>query len=162
MKNLAALLALSLFALVACNGQGITVKGPKNSKSTTINVIPAPTITGLSCVPAEVYEGDSVTCTLTVDRAAPVAGFTFPVLGGVGNPTSVTVPSGQTLVTFTFAAVINGGAPPVAAWHPMPSPMHWTQAGVDAYNKRPLPLGIASAQVTTKWPWVSIFYYRFL
>lgn len=57
---------------LAAQTQTVTVKGPRNSKSVTINVTPAPQIVSLLCAPGDVFDGDPVTCTVTIARPAPI------------------------------------------------------------------------------------------
>lgn len=141
MKKLFVVFLVALSA--GAQTQTVTVKGPRNTKTTTINIGPAPQILSLSCTPTDVFEGDPVTCTVTVDRPAPVSSagatlYTFPVLG-VPGPLTVTIPPGTMTGTFTFNASIpvTPGAPKVAS-NPFMMPMRANAKGVDAG----LPLGL--------------------
>jgi len=152
-------LVVALLGLCGCihaQTGNVGVKGPKNTASVNITVIPAPTVS-LACVPLEVFEGDPVVCTVTVDKAAPAPnGYKFPLInGGVAErlADAVVIPAGATTATFSFTAVIPDPAKLPVAWRPLPMVMH------------PTALGISSALYNQFLPntrFISLFYYRFL
>lgn len=116
----AAILALLLFgAATAVQAQTITitVTTPKSTASAKINVFSAPTITALSCSPADVLEGDPISCSITVDKPAPPVGYRLAIVYGApfpGAPTEFMIGPGQIKATITFPAP-SFGVPIVAA-----------------------------------------------
>lgn len=108
-----AVVCVFVFALCAAQAQTIevTIKGPKNTITSSVIVNPQPVITNINCTPGTVNEGDMVSCAVIIDRNAPAGGYKFAVLN-VPGVTSLVITGGTNGAAFSFFATL---PPPIAA-----------------------------------------------
>lgn len=100
--------AVNTFPVAGPQAVSITATRGQFSVSTTLNVVP-PTIASFAINPNLVEGGNNAVATITLDQAAPAAGYIIEISADrsqfVTFPSTVTVGAGQSTVTFNIGTV---------------------------------------------------------
>jgi hypothetical protein len=96
----------SITTFGVANDTSVTISAtlPSGFQATSVLGVTAPRVTSLTVNPSTVVGGDPTTATLTISGQAPAGGLVVSLTSNNGNvvslPPTVTVPGGQTSVTF--------------------------------------------------------------